>query len=409
MASAPEERRTAARLPFVVWLLTLGTFLMGTSEYIVAGILPTMSADLGVSITQGGLLITFFAVGLIVGPPIMSVATLRLPRRSTLVLALIVFALGHALAALSSSFAVVLAARVITALATGTFWAVAGAVAISAVAPGARARASAMIISGVGLATVLGVPLGALVGEQIGWRGAFWALAALAGATALVIGRYVPTRPRAEAVPDVRSEISALRSGRLWLALAVSALLFGGVLAAYSYVVPLLTDRAGVPVGAISLVLVGYGLGALLGTYIGGRLGDGRPLATQLGAVVVAGTALVLLQTPVSKHAVAAVALLVVMGTAAQSVPPISTVLAVRFAPEAPTLAYALATSALNVGTAAGSLVGGIALDSSLSLTGPPLVGSVMVALSLMPLLVLARTATTQSHLIQKHYRMEKS
>nr|BFF20069.1 hypothetical protein GCM10025730_35900 [Promicromonospora thailandica] len=167
-------RPTTARLPFVVWLLTLGTFLMGTSEYIVAGILPQLSADLGVGIAQGGLLITVFAAGLIVGPPILSIVTLRLPRRSALVLALVVFALGHALAAASSSFAVVLGARVVTALATGTFWAVAGAVAVSAVPPTARARASAMIISGVGLATVLGVPLGALVGGQVGWRGAFW-------------------------------------------------------------------------------------------------------------------------------------------------------------------------------------------------------------------------------------------
>ncbi|MCP2266391.1 MFS transporter [Promicromonospora thailandica] len=389
-------RPTTARLPFVVWLLTLGTFLMGTSEYIVAGILPQLSADLGVGIAQGGLLITVFAAGLIVGPPILSIVTLRLPRRSALVLALVVFALGHALAAASSSFAVVLGARVVTALATGTFWAVAGAVAVSAVPPTARARASAMIISGVGLATVLGVPLGALVGGQVGWRGAFWGLAALAGLTALVIGRFVPAAPRDGATADVRSEISALRVGRLWLTLATSTLLFGGVLAAYSYVVPLLTDRAGVPVGAISLVLVGYGIGALAGTWVGGRLGDARPLATQAGAIAVAGLALVLLQTPLSTSGVAAVALLVLMGVAGQSVPPVSTALAVRFAPGAPTLAYALATSALNVGIAGGSLVGGLALDSTLGLTGPALVGTVMIAAALVPLLALAARRATR-------------
>lgn len=390
--------KRSGKLPFVVWLLTLGTFLMGTTEFIVAGILPEMAADLGVGVSRGGLLITFFAVGMIVGAPAMAIATLRLPQRSTLVLALAVFALGHVLAALSSSFAFVLVARVITAFATGTFWAVAGAVAVGAVAPTARARASGMIISGIGLATVIGVPLGSLVGNHIGWRGAFWALAVLAGVVALVIGRFIPaTASHTGGPPSVRSQLAALRSGRFWLTWAAGVLLLGGVMAVYSYVAPLLTDRAGVPTGAVSLILVGYGVGALIGTNIGGRLGDRRPLVALTGAALLAVLALVLLQTPLSTHPVATVVLLVLMGLAGQSVPPVATTLAVRFAGNAPTLAYALSASAFNLGIAIGSLVAGIALDSALGLTGPALVGMVMAALGLVPLLALIAIRATRT------------
>lgn len=394
MSSSAEQ---PAKLPFVVWLLTLGTFLMGTTEFIVAGILPAVSADLGVSIAQGGLLITFFAIGMIVGAPAMAIATLRFPQRSTLVVALAVFAVGHAIAALSSLFALVLAARVITAFATGAFWAVAGAVAIASVAPTARARASGMIIGGIGLATVIGVPLGSLVGDRIGWRGAFWGLAILAGVVALIIGRFIPADSRPDVTPSVRSEISALLSGRFWLVLSAAVLMLGGVSAAYSYVAPLLTDRAGLPIGAVSLILVGYGIGALSGTYLGGRLGDRRPLTVHIGAALIAVLVLALLQTPLSTIPVATVVLLVLMGTANQSVPPVTTALAVRFASKGPTLAYALCASAMNVGIAIGSFVAGIALDSSLGLTGPSLVGMIMVALALLPLLALTALRATRT------------
>ncbi|MFB6783476.1 MFS transporter [Streptomyces sp. NPDC056352] len=386
-----------AKLPFVVWLLTLGTFLMATTEFIVAGILPEMASDLGVSVSRAGLLITSFAIGMIVGAPLMSIATLRLPKRSTLVLALAAFAVGHVLAALSSSFALVLVARVVTAFATGTFWAVASVVATAAVVPTARSRALGMIISGVGLATVIGVPLGSLLGTHIGWRGAFWALAVLSGAAALIIGRFIPTEPRSDVPPSVRTEFAALRSGRLWLALAASVLLLGGVMAAYSYVAPLLTDRAGVPTGAVSLILVGYGIGALIGTNIGGLLGDRKPLATQITAAIVAVLVLALLQTPLSTNPVTTVVLLVLMGLAGQSVPPVSTALVVRFAGNAPTLAAALSASAFNAGIAIGSAIAGVALGSSLGLTGPALVGTVMAALALAPLLALVAIRATRS------------
>src|SRR3954454_1902842 len=188
---AEPRERAKARLPLVVYVLALGTFLMGTTEFMAAGVLPEIAADLHVSVARAGLSITVFAIGMIVGAPLMTMLTLRLPRRRTLVLALGVFACGHVIAALASTFAVLLGARFVTAVATGAFWAVANVVAAQAAGPTARSRALGVVGSGAMLANVLGVPLGAVAGHLVGWRGPFWALAVLAGAAAAVVGRLV--------------------------------------------------------------------------------------------------------------------------------------------------------------------------------------------------------------------------
>ncbi|WP_353946440.1 MFS transporter [Streptomyces sp. HUAS MG91] len=382
------------KLPFVVWVLAAGTFLMGTTEFVIAGILPEMATNLGVSVSHAGLLITAFAVGMIVGGPTMALATLRLPQRHTLIGALAVFALGHVVAALSSSFTVVLVARVVTALATGAFWAVGFVIATTAAGPGKATRAVGVMMGGLTLANVVGVPIGSFVGQFTGWRGPFWALAVLSALAAVFVGRFIPqVEERAEV--SVRSEVRALRQGRLWLALTAAVLIMGGVLATYTYITPLLTDRAGIPQGAVPLVLIAFGVGALGGTAIGGRLGDRRPMATTITAA--AATAVTLLALiPLSSSSVAAVALVFLMALTGFTINPVVTSLAVRFAGDAPTLTSALTTSAYNTGIAAGSAIAGRALDSSLGLTGPAMVGAVSAALTLLPLIALALSGTQQ-------------
>ncbi|MFE7788711.1 MFS transporter [Streptomyces sp. NPDC057460] len=385
----PSASGTApGKLPFVVWVLAAGTFLMGTTEFVIAGLLPEMASDLDVSVSHAGLLITAFAVGMIVGGPTMAMATLRLPQRRTLVLALSVFALGHVVAALSTSFTIVLAARVITALATGAFWAVGFVIATAAAGPGNSTRSVGLMMGGLTLANVIGVPIGSLAGQLTGWRGPFWALAVLSVLAAAFVGRFIP-RTEQRGKVSVRAEVRALRQGRLWLALAAAVLIMGGVLATYTYITPLLTDRAGIVSRAVPLVLVAFGVGALGGTAIGGRLGDRRPMATTITAA--AATALVLLAlVPLSSGPVAAIVLVFLMALAGFTVNPVVTSLAVRFAGDAPTLTSALTTSAYNTGIAVGSALAGRALDSSLGLTGPAMVGAVMAVLTLLPLIALA-------------------
>ncbi|THC47347.1 MFS transporter [Streptomyces sp. A1499] len=390
MASAASTRE--GKLPFVVWVLAAGTFLMGTTEFVIAGLLPQIADDLGTSVSHAGLLITAFAIGMIVGGPTMALATLRLPRRLTLVAALTVFALGHLIAALSSSFTVVMAARVVTALATGAFWAVGFVIVTAAAGPARATRAVGVMMGGLTLANVVGVPIGSFVGQYTGWRGPFWALALLAGLAAVYVGRFLPA-PQQRAEVSVRAEVRALRQGRLWLALAAAVLIMGGVLATYTYITPLLTDRAGIPSGAVPLVLIVFGLGALGGTAIGGRLGDRRPTATTITAATVTALALLAL-IPLSTSPVNAVVLVFVMALAGFTVNPVVTALAVRFAGDAPTLTSALTTSAYNTGIAAGSALAGTALNTSLGLTGPALVGAVSAALTLLPLIALALTGT---------------
>ncbi|WP_406006293.1 MFS transporter [Streptomyces sp. NBC_00637] len=384
---------TPGKLPFVVWVLAAGTFLMGTTEFVVAGLLPELAGDLGVSVSHAGLLITAFAIGMIIGAPTMGMATLRLPQRRTLILALSVFCLGHLVAALSTSFTVVLLARVVTALATGAFWSVGFVVATRAAGPRDATRATGVMIGGLTLANVVGVPIGSFAGRFTGWRGPFWALAVLSGLAAVFIGRFIPAREQRAEV-SLRAEVRALRQGRLWLALGAATLIMGGVLATYTYVTPLLTDRAGIPAGAVPLVLIAFGVGALGGTTTGGRLGDRRPMVTTITAA--AATALVLfLLIPLSGNPVTATVLVFLMGLTGFTVNPVVTALAMRFAGDAPTLTSALTTSAFNTGIAAGSLIAGTALDSSLGLTGPPLAGTVIAALTLLPLIALAVHGTS--------------
>jgi predicted MFS family arabinose efflux permease len=400
---ADVARPARSTLPPVVPLLALGTFLMCTTEFMIAGLLPQMAGDLGVRPSQVGLLITAFAIGMIVGAPVMAIVTLRLPKRATLVLALAIFAGGHAVAALSDSFGLLLAARVLTAVVTGAFWSVASVVATTAAGPADSSRALGVMGSGVALATVLGVPLGSLAGEHLGWRGAFWAVAGLAIVAAVVIGRFVPADRRA-AAPSVGSELRALRSARLWLVLGATVLVMGGCMGTFSFISPLLTDRAGMPLGLVPLVFVCFGVGSMIGTNVAGRFADRRPVATFIASAVGAALVLVML-IPLSATAVTAVILITLLGVATMAIPPVATGLSVRLAGSAPTLGVAFTVSAFNGGIAAGSSIGGHTLDTSLGATGPATVGVVMVALGLVPLMALAAKRVSRTDTCEDNHR----
>ena len=397
-------RTSRSTLPPVVPLLALGAFLMCTTEFMIAGLLPQMADDFGVRPSQIGLLITAFAVGMIVGAPVMALATLRLPKRATLVLALATFAVGHVIAALSGSFELLFAARVLTAVVTGTFWSVASVVATRAAGPDASSRALGVMGSGVALATVVGVPLGSLAGAHLGWRGAFWGLAALAIVAAAVIGRFTPADGTGAAV-SVRSELRALRSVRLWLVLGATVLVMGGCMGTFSFISPLLTERSGIPLALVPLVFVCFGVGSMIGTNGVGRFADRRPVATLIACALTAGLVLVLL-IPLSANPVTAVIVITLLGVVTMAIPPVATGLSVRLAGSAPTLAAAFAVSAFNGGIAAGSSIGGHTLDSSLGETGPATVGAVMVALGLIPLAALAMRRSSHTESSSHDYRL---
>jgi DHA1 family inner membrane transport protein len=290
--------------------------------------------------------------------------------------------------AFSTTMGLTLGARFVAALANGTFWAVGAIVATDAAGPGSSARALSVMVSGFTLANVVGAPLGTALGQALGWQSPFLLLAGLTlGATALV-GRQVSAQrpPQVDIRTAVRAETAALKQPSIWVMYAATALVPGGLLATYSYVAPLLLDRAHVPAGVVPLALLLYGVGAVAGVVFAGRYGDHRPLAVLMGAVVVQLSVLVA-TTLWGGNGVAAITLLVVLGAAAMVTNPVLVALVVRAAGGANTLAVALSTSAFNIGIAFGSALGGAALSSpTLGLQGPSIVGSLLTALAL-PLL----------------------
>ncbi|MBJ8339288.1 MFS transporter [Antrihabitans sp. YC3-6] len=406
MTSRPTSRTPTSRLPALVYVLAAGIFLMGTTEFMVAGLLPDVAADLNVDLAQAGLLVTAFAVGMVIGPPVMALATLRLPAQATLIGALAVFAAGHLVAAVSDSFTVVIVSRVVTALATGTFWATGAVVAAAVAGPGASARALAVMSGGLSLAVVAGVPLGTFAGQFVGWRGPFWMLAALTVPAIFAVLRFAP---RAAGNKQTRvaigAEVATVRSGRMWLVLGVIVLAQAGFLGAYSFISPLLTDRAGLPAVLVPLVLVGFGIGALAGTAIGGRLGDRRPLTT-VAVAVSATSVLLLILAATASHSMVVVGLVVVVGATGLGANPVLIAQTLQFAGHGSRLASSLATAAFNLGTATGSALAATTLSSSLGVVGPAVLGAGITVTALIPLALLAarsrsRTDTTTSSRVE--------
>ncbi|MEU8225295.1 Cmx/CmrA family chloramphenicol efflux MFS transporter [Kribbella sp. NPDC048915] len=378
-------------MPRAVYLLGLAIFAQGTSELMLAGLLPEVSTDLGVSIPAAGLLISAFAVGMLVGAPILAATTLRWSRRAAMLAFLVIFALTHVAGALTSSYGVLLATRVASAFVYAGFWAVASVTAIELAGPDRRAKAMSILAGGLTVATIVGLPAGTLLGQHLGWRSAFWAVAAL---SALAIAGVLATIPggRGHNVPALRAEVRTMRKPRLWLAYATTALSTGGVLVIFSYLAPLLTETTGLAQWWVPVVLALYGVGALIGITVSGRTADRRPFSTltvSLAGVIVAAIVLAL-ATSTPWLAVIAI---VGIGTFGFATNPAVNARVFSVAGSAPTLAAAFNVSAFNVGITLGPWLGGLALDAG---AGYPAVGWIgaglaVLALGSLPLAIRAR------------------
>jgi predicted MFS family arabinose efflux permease len=389
LPDAAEEMTRPARLPSTVYVLGAGTFLMGTTEFVVAGLLPELASDFSTTQAHAGLTITAFAVGMILGAPVLRMLTLRLSRRVLLTAALAAYAGAHVVSATTQSFEVLLASRFVAAVATGTFWAVAAVVAARLAGPGRSSTALGVVLGGGMLSTVVGVPVGAVAGQAVGWRGPFWALALLALLAAVLVARQVPADPADADRLSVRAEVAALRSGRLWLVLLTCATVNAGVLSVYSFVSPLLVGGAGLDRSLVPVALVLFGVGTFVGNLLGGRLGERRPFAVLVGTALatIATTALLIISTSTATGLL----LFAVLGLVGLSGNPVLVALAVRFGGDGATLPSAMATSMFNAGTAVGTAVTASLLTTSASNTSPPAVGAVCAALTLVPLLLLRR------------------
>ncbi|MFH8405211.1 Cmx/CmrA family chloramphenicol efflux MFS transporter [Streptomyces sp. NPDC018019] len=395
-ASAPAPART--RMPLAVYVLGLSVFALGTSEFMLSGILQPLARDMGVSIPQAGLLVSAFAIGMVVGAPVLAGATLQLPRRTTLIALLTVFGLGQVAGAVAPSYGVLFASRVVSALACAGFWAVGAAVAVSLVPVTARARAMAVMVGGLSIANIAGVPAGALLGQHAGWRSAFWAVAALSaigliGVVALVPRTAVPT---GDERPALRRELSIYRDKQVWLALIGTALNGAAVFALFSYLAPLLTDTAGLSEGSVPTVLALFGVGALIGTFVGGRIADAHPFGTILGGIGASATVLALLA--LTAHSpVAAVTLSLLLGVTAFATAPALNARMFNVATAAPTLAGATTTSAFNMGNTVGPWLGGLVIGAGWGYPAVAWTGALLAALGVVTTLVALRLHRARS------------
>ncbi|WP_329457249.1 Cmx/CmrA family chloramphenicol efflux MFS transporter [Streptomyces sp. NBC_01497] len=369
-------------MPLAVYILGLSVFALGTSEFMLSGLLPPIARDMDVSIPTAGLLISAFAIGMVVGAPLLAVATLRLPRRATLIALISVFGLGQIAGALAPTYGVLFASRVLSALACAGFWAVGAGVAIAMVPLNARARAMAVMIGGLSIANVLGVPAGAFLGDSLGWRAAFWAVG-VASAIALVgVVTLIRRIPAPERKPDLRRELTVYRDRQVWLAVAITALAGGAVFCTFSYMAPLLTDVSGVANGWVPGVLALFGLGALVGTTVGGRYADAHLFGVQLSGVI-ASTLLLAALALTASSAVTAIVLTFLLGFSAFYTAPALNARMFNVASAAPTLAGATATAAFNAGNAAGPWLGGRVIDAGFGFASTAWAGAAMAAVAI--------------------------
>lgn len=380
--SAPPAR---TRLPLAVYVLGLSVFALGTSEFMLSGILQPLARDLRVSIPQAGLLVSAFAIGMVVGAPVLAAATLRLPRRTTLIALLALFGLGQVAGALAPSYGVLFVSRVLSALACAGFWAVGAAVAVSLVPVTARARAMAVMVGGLSIANIAGVPAGALLGEHAGWRAAFWAVAGLAALGLLGVIAAVPHTavPTGEDRPQLRRELAIYKDKQVWLALSATALNAAAVFALFSYLSPLLTDTAGLAESWVPTVLALFGVGALIGTFIGGRIADAHLFGTLLGGIAASALVLAVLALTAQSPA-AAVALSLLLGVTAFTTAPALNARMFNVANAAPTLAGATTTAAFNIGNTIGPWLGGLTIGAgwgypSVAWTGAALAAAAVI------------------------------
>ena len=366
------------KMPPALLALALCAFSIGTTELVIVGLLPEVSGDLGVSIPTAGLLVTGYALGVVFGGPVLTAATIKLPKKALLLALMGIFIAGNVLAALAPGYAVLMVGRIVSSLAHGAFFGVAIAVTADLVPTEKRGAAIGLVVTGLTVSTMTGVPLGTLLGQQLGWEAAFWMVAALGTAGALGIALVVPA-DRDGSPPNLRAELAALARPQVLLSLAMTAVGFGGVFTVFTYIAPLLRDVGEFSPGAVSALLVLIGVGSVLGTLVGGNLADWRLNLTLGGSF--AALAVVLFAFVFTIHSqVLAVLTVFAFGVAGYAAMPGLQVRILQKAGDAPTLSATATASAFNVGNAGGAFLGGAVIEAGLGLEAVNWAGALVAA-----------------------------
>jgi DHA1 family inner membrane transport protein len=368
-------------MPLALLALAISAFGIGTTEFVIMGLLPQVATDFSVSVPVAGYLISGYALGVVVGAPTLTILGTRLPRKRMLVILMVLFIAGNALSAIAPSYLILLLGRILAAFAHGAFFGIGAVVAANLVAPTKKASAIAMMFTGLTLANILGVPMGTLLGQNFGWRSAFVAVSALGLVGLLGILTLVPTQP-APADARVSRELAVLRHAQVWLAMAMTVLGFGGIFASFTYIAPMMTEVAGFPAESITWLLVLFGVGLFVGNFLGGKAAD-RALMPSI-YVILALLATVLTVFTFTAHAkIPAAITLAMIGAAGFASVPTLQKRVMDKAAGAPTLASAGNIAAFNLGNALAAWLGGLVIDAGLGYTAPNWVGALLAASAL--------------------------
>lgn len=366
--------------------LMISTFAIGTTEFIIMGILPDVAKDLNVSISSTGLLVTGYAIGVAIGAPLLTALTGKMQRKKLLLMLMLLFVIGNTLCAVAPTYEFLLVSRVLAAFAHGTFFGVGSVVASRLVPPEKQSSAVAMIFTGVSVANIIGVPLGTFVGQSLGWRASFWIISALGVVAILCITKFIP-QMALTSVPSFRQEIRVLKKPQVQLTLLMTILSFVGVFAAFTYIAPTLTDITKFSASAITPILLLYGLGLTIGNTVAGRLSDWKPMPTIIGMLalltLVMGSFYI-----TSEYKILAVITVFLWGFTSFGHVPGLQMRVIAKAKGAPNIAASLNISAFNLGIALGSFVGGVVINTSLGLKAIPLVAALLTVLCIGVVLV---------------------
>ncbi|UFU02588.1 MFS transporter [Ruania suaedae] len=380
---------TGRRLTLALAAMALGGFTIGTTEFASMGLLPQIAAGLGVSVPEAGRLISAYALGVVAGAPLIVVAAARMGRTQLLVLLAALIAVGNVLSAVAPTYATMLAARFLAGLPHGAFFGVAALVAAALAGPAWRARAVSMVMLGLTVATMVGVPLATVLGQAVGWRSTYGLVVLTALATVVAVWRFVPVLPRSAAPASARSELRAFRYPQVWFALGIGAIGFGGMFAVYSYIGEIVPEVFSLTAAAVPIALLVFGIGMTLGNLLGGRLADRSVMGTVVAGLVGMAVLLALfaLTAPVLTAGLPVLGMLGLFGiaTISQFLGPSLQTRLLDASPDAPSLAAALHHSALNIGNATGAWIGGVVIAAGLGYLAPAWAG---VALALAGLVI---------------------
>lgn len=384
-------------MPVGLIALALGGFGIGLTEFVIAGLLPEVGADFHVDAAAAGWLISGYALAVAVGAVGLTAAVTRLPRKTVLLGLMVLFIIGNALSAVATDYPTMLAGRIVAALCHGAFFGIGSVVAAGMVEPDKKARAIAIMFTGLTAANVLGVPFGTLLGQQLGWRSTFWAITAIGVIAFVGLAVLVPRSAGraadgagAGSARGLRGELRAFRSTQLWLSLAATVLGFGGMFGAFTYIAYTLTGLSGFPAAAVPWLLILFGVGLFVGNAVGGRFAD-RSIDGTLTVVLSALAVILGLFAVVAPLPVGAVIALVLMGAAGFATVPALQLRVLRSAEDAPTLASGANIAAFNVGNALGAWLGGLTIAAGLGYASPLWVGAAMTVAALVVILIAAR------------------